>query len=61
MSGRIELVLIRQTNSQDEMGIWETMRDWSADGKGSNISQSFTLVISDSREVLYRKAQINHV
>ncbi len=56
MSSRIELVLIRQTNSQDELGIWETMRDWSADGMGANITQKFQLVITDNREDLYRKA-----
>ena len=60
MSSRIELVLIRQTNSQDELGIWETMRDWSADGMGANITQKLKLVLADGREQLYRTAQINH-
>jgi len=56
MPGRVELVLIRQTNSQDELGIWETMRDWSADGMGANITQTFQLVIADNRDQIYRKA-----
>lgn len=39
--GRIELMIIRQGTTQDELGIWEAMRDWSADGLGANVSAKF--------------------
>ena len=52
--GRIELMIIRSGNTQDDLGIWEAMKDWSADGKGPNVTAKFYLAFTQSREKLYR-------
>jgi hypothetical protein len=59
--GRIELMLIRQSNTQDELGIWEAMKDWSSDGQGANVSALFHLAFTNNREQLYRIIQKRHV
>ena len=52
--GRIELMLLRLGSTQDELGVWEAMRDWSADGKGINVTAKFYLAFTNSRDQLYR-------
>ena len=44
--GRIELMIIRSGNTQDDLGIWEAMKDWSADGKGPNVTAKFYLAFT---------------
>ena len=60
-SGRIELMLIRQGQTQDELGIWEAMRDWSADGNAANVTGKFWVGFTKNREELYRLIQKRHV
>jgi len=53
VNGRVELMLVRQGSTQDEIGIWESMRDWSEDGKGVNISAKFHLAFTNNRTELF--------
>jgi hypothetical protein len=48
--GRVELMLIRQGQTQDELGIWETMKDWSVDGHGANVSVKFWVGFTKNKE-----------
>ena len=41
--GRIELLLQRNGITNDDLGMWEPMRDQTPDGKGPNISATFYL------------------
>ncbi len=60
-SGRIELMIIRQGTTQDELGIWEAMRDWSADSLGANVSAKFYMGFTSDREQLFRLIQERHL
>jgi hypothetical protein len=39
---------------QDDLGIWEAMKDWSADGLGANVTAKFTFAVTNTREELYK-------
>lgn len=54
-------MMIRQGQTQDELGIWEAMRDWSADGHGANVTAKFWVGFTKDREELYRLIQKRHV
>lgn len=45
-------MIVRQGISQDELGIWESMRDWSADNLGINVSAKFHVAFTSQREKL---------
>jgi hypothetical protein len=53
--GRIELLLHRYGITSDELGVWESMKDNTADGKGPNITARFYMSFTRSREDLFKK------
>ncbi len=52
--GRVELMFHRYGVSQDELGLWEPMKDLAEDGKGVNVSAKWYLAYTKSREEAYK-------
>ena len=52
--GRIELMFHRLGTTNDELGIWEPMKDISPDGRGINVTAKYFLAFTNNRETLYK-------
>ncbi len=48
--GRIELMINRIGNSTDALGVNETMKDVTSDGKGINVTAKFFLAFTTSKD-----------
>ena len=59
--GRIELMFHRVGVTSDELGVGESMRDYTSDNKGINVTAKFFLAFTTSREAAYRMIQKRHI
>jgi hypothetical protein len=59
--GRIELMINRVGSTSDGLGVWESINDYSFDGKGINVSAKFYLTFTETRNETYRKIQARHI
>ena len=58
--GRIELMFHRYGITNDELGIYEPMNDWSPDSRGINVTAKFYLSFTKNRDTLFRMIQKRH-
>ncbi len=47
-------MMIRQGSTQDDLGIWEALKDISGDGSNVNVNAKFYLAFTKEREELFR-------
>lgn len=51
----------RQGVTNDELGIWEPMRDYSFDNRGVNVSAKFYLAYTKTKKEAYKLIQQRHI